>query len=86
MRRSMPRNSEIHSSYLKSAKRRCCEKNFCRSGRGAVSDVEIRSVGGPIVLGEIPGIVALVGCANYPNGGKDVYDIAENSLHDDTSL
>jgi acetyl-CoA decarbonylase/synthase complex subunit alpha len=27
------------------------------------------------VLGEIPGILAVVGCANYPHGGKDVYDI-----------
>jgi acetyl-CoA decarbonylase/synthase complex subunit alpha len=51
------------------------EKNYCRSGRGAIQDVEIRSAGGPIVLGEIPGIVAVVGCANYPHGGKDVYDI-----------
>ena len=53
-----------------------CEDNLCRSGRGAVSDVEIRNVGSPIVLGEIPGIVAIVGCSNYPKGGKDVYDIA----------
>jgi acetyl-CoA decarbonylase/synthase complex subunit alpha len=27
------------------------------------------------VLGEIPGILAVVGCSNYPHGGKDVYDI-----------
>jgi acetyl-CoA decarbonylase/synthase complex subunit alpha len=51
------------------------EKNYCRSGRGAIQDVEIRNVGAPIVFGEIPGIVAVVGCANYPKGGKDVYDI-----------
>jgi acetyl-CoA decarbonylase/synthase complex subunit alpha len=51
------------------------ETNFCRAGRGAVQDVEIRNVGSPIVLGEIPGIVAVVGCSNYPKGGKDVYDI-----------
>jgi len=51
------------------------ESNFCRAGRGAVQDVEIRNVGSPIVLGEIPGILAVVGCANYPHGGKDVYDI-----------
>ena len=53
-----------------------CEDNLCRTGRGAVSDVEIRNVGSPIVLGEIPGIVAIVGSSNYPKGGKDVYDIA----------
>ncbi len=51
------------------------ENNLCRVGRGAVQDVEIRNVGSPIVLGEIPGILAVVGCSNYPNGGKDVYDI-----------
>jgi len=71
-----PVKLEIHSYILKvGEKKMLTETNFCRSGRGAVQDVEIRSVGGPIVLGEIPGIVALVGCANYPHGGKDVYDI-----------
>jgi acetyl-CoA decarbonylase/synthase complex subunit alpha len=71
-----PVKLEIHSFILKAGEKNMThEKNFCRAGRGAVQDVEIRSVGGPIVLGEIPGIVALVGCANYPHGGKDVYDI-----------
>ena len=71
-----PVKLEIHSLILKAGEKNMIEeKNFCRAGRGAVQDVEIRSVGGPIVLGEIPGIVALVGCANYPHGGKDVYDI-----------
>jgi acetyl-CoA decarbonylase/synthase complex subunit alpha len=66
----------VHSFIVKAAEREMFEeKNFCRSGRGAVQDVEIRSVGGPLVLGEIPGILAVVGCANYPKGGKDVYDI-----------
>jgi acetyl-CoA decarbonylase/synthase complex subunit alpha len=53
------------------------EKFKMRVGRGAIQDVEIRNVGGPIVLGEIPGVVALVGCANYPKGGKEVAEIAE---------
>jgi acetyl-CoA decarbonylase/synthase complex subunit alpha len=71
-----PVKLEIHSFILKAGEKNMTEeKNFCRAGRGAVQDIEIRSVGGPIVLGEIPGIVALVGCANYPHGGKDVYDI-----------
>ncbi len=43
-----------------------------RTGRGAIQDTEIRKVGGPIVLGEIPGVVAFVGCANYPAGGAEV--------------
>jgi len=51
-----------------------------RVGRGAVTDVEIREVGRGIVFGEIPGIVALVGCANYPRGGLEVADIAEEFL------
>jgi acetyl-CoA decarbonylase/synthase complex subunit alpha len=48
------------------------EKYKVRSGRGAIQDVEIRNVGSPIVLGEIPGVVAFVGCANYPHGGAEV--------------
>ena len=32
------------------------------------------------VFGEIPGVVALVGCANYPAGGGDVAAIAEEFL------
>jgi acetyl-CoA decarbonylase/synthase complex subunit alpha len=71
-----PVKLEIHSFILKAGERNMIEeKNYCRAGRGAVQDIEIRSVGGPIVLGEIPGILAVVGCANYPHGGKDVYDI-----------
>ncbi|MCQ1539413.1 CO dehydrogenase/acetyl-CoA synthase complex subunit epsilon [Methanocalculus taiwanensis] len=47
-----------------------------RAGRGAIQDIEIRQVGGPIVLGEIPGIVAFVGCANYPKGGNELAEMA----------
>jgi acetyl-CoA decarbonylase/synthase complex subunit alpha len=71
-----PIKLQIHSFIVKAGERFMIEeKNYCRSGRGAVQDVEIRNVGSPIVLGEIPGIVAVVGCSNYPKGGKDVYDI-----------
>jgi acetyl-CoA decarbonylase/synthase complex subunit alpha len=48
-----------------------------RAGRGPVLDTEIRKVGAPIVLGDIPGVIALVGCSNYPNGTKECYDIAK---------
>ncbi|MFQ6051435.1 MAG: CO dehydrogenase/acetyl-CoA synthase complex subunit alpha [Candidatus Hydrothermarchaeota archaeon] len=51
------------------------EKSFVRSGRGPISDVEIRNVGAPIVLGTIPGIIAYVGCSNYPGSRKDLYDM-----------
>ncbi|MGW8289510.1 MAG: 4Fe-4S dicluster domain-containing protein, partial [Candidatus Bathyarchaeia archaeon] len=66
----------IHSFIVKAGERQMVEEtNLCRCGRGAIQDVEIRNVGSPIVLGEIPGILAVVGCSNYPKGGKDVYDI-----------
>ena len=44
-----------------------------RTGRGPIMDTEIRNVGAPIVLGTIPGVVAFVGCSNYP----DMNDLAE---------
>jgi len=44
-----------------------------RSGRGPIMDTEIRNVGAPITLGTIPGVVALVGCSNFP----DIRDLAE---------
>ncbi|MGQ9720869.1 MAG: CO dehydrogenase/acetyl-CoA synthase complex subunit alpha [Candidatus Jordarchaeum sp.] len=51
-----------------------------RVGRGPIKDTEIRNVGAPIVLGEIPGVVAYVGCANYPAGPKEVALMAEEFL------
>ncbi len=57
------------------------EQNYkIRKGRGPVQDVEIRNVGRPIVFGEIPGIVAFVGCSNYPNGGREIAEMAEEFL------
>lgn len=53
------------------------EKTKCRVGRGPILDTEIRNVGAPLVLGTIPGIVAIVGCSNYSNGTEDVYKIAK---------
>jgi len=44
-----------------------------RAGRGPVMDTEIRNVGAPLVLGTIPGVIALVGCSNYP----DIEDVAD---------
>jgi acetyl-CoA decarbonylase/synthase complex subunit alpha len=72
-----PQKIKIHTLIVKAGEKAMyAENNLCRVGRGAIQDTEIRNVGSPIVLGEIPGIVALVGCSNYPKGGKDVYDIA----------
>ncbi len=68
----------IHSSIIRAAERKIKEEKYkVRVGRGAIQDVEIRNVGAPIVLGEIPGVIALVGCANYPNGGREVAEIAD---------
>jgi len=47
-----------------------------RSGRGPIMDSEIRNVGAPIVLGTIPGIVAIVGCSNNPDV-RDIVDIVD---------
>jgi acetyl-CoA decarbonylase/synthase complex subunit alpha len=73
-----PNDFPLHSFMVKAGEDRLFEEKFkMRIGRGAIQDVEIRNVGGPIVLGEIPGVVALVGCANYPHGGEEVAEIAE---------
>ncbi len=56
------------------------EKYNVRAGRGPIQDVEIRRVGAPIVLGDIPGVIAFVGCTNYPEGGEDVAKMAEEFL------
>lgn len=56
------------------------QKFKMRAGRGPAKDTEIRIVGAPIVLGTIPGIIALVGCSNYPDGTKDAYDIAKEFI------
>jgi len=67
----------IHSTILSAADSQILEERFnVRAGRGAIQDIEIREVGGPIVLGEIPGVVAFVGCANYPNGAAEVAEMA----------
>ncbi|MFX0101972.1 MAG: CO dehydrogenase/acetyl-CoA synthase complex subunit alpha [Candidatus Hodarchaeota archaeon] len=53
------------------------EKYMIRAGRGSVTDVEIRDIGAPVVLGEIPGVIAIVGCANYPSAIDEVVQIAD---------
>ena len=71
-----PQNIPIHTLIVSAAAQKTKEEKFrIRAGRGAIQDVEIRKVGGPLVLGEIPGVVAFVGCANYPKGGKEVAEM-----------
>jgi CO dehydrogenase/acetyl-CoA synthase alpha subunit len=49
-------------------------------GRGAIQDTEIREVGQPIVFGEIPGVIAPVGCSFWPNGGRELGEMVEEFL------
>jgi anaerobic carbon-monoxide dehydrogenase, CODH/ACS complex subunit alpha len=72
----------VHSLIVTAAEKKMKEETFClRTGRGAIQDVEIRKVGGPIVLGEIPGVVAFVGCANYPKGSREVAEMCMEFAH-----
>ena len=48
-----------------------------RAGRGPIRDTEIRNVGRPIVMGEIPGVIAFAGCSNYPGGNEDLAKMAD---------
>jgi len=71
-----PEKLPIHSFIVKAAEKKMKEETFkVRAGRGPIQDVEIRNVGGPIVLGEIPGVIAFVGCANYPKGGREIAEM-----------
>ncbi len=53
------------------------EKWNIRAGRGPIMDTEIRKVGAPLVLGTIPGIIAIVGCTSLPRDYEEVAEIAE---------
>lgn len=67
----------VHSLILTAAQDQIANERFnVRAGRGAIQDIEIREVGGPIVLGEIPGVIAFVGCANFTQGVEDVAEMA----------
>ncbi|MEJ2242023.1 MAG: CO dehydrogenase/acetyl-CoA synthase complex subunit alpha [Candidatus Bathyarchaeota archaeon] len=73
-----PKDIPLHSFMIKAGEKKLWEEKYLmRSGRGAIQDIEIRNVGGPVVLGEIPGVIAIVGCANYPEGQTAVAEIAE---------
>ncbi|MCW7076059.1 MAG: CO dehydrogenase/acetyl-CoA synthase complex subunit alpha [Candidatus Syntrophoarchaeum sp.] len=55
-------------------------KSVCRVGRGPITDVEIRKVADTWGLGTIPGAIGLIGCSNYPNEHREVYEMAEELL------
>ncbi len=76
-----PKDIPVLSLLEKAAEKKLKEeKSKIRVGRGPILDTEIRNVGPPIVFGEIPGILALAGCSNYPNGSKEVAEIAEEFI------
>lgn len=76
-----PEDFPIISFINKGAEQKIAEEKYkIRVGRGPIQDVEIREVGRSIVLGEIPGVLALVGCSNYPEGPADVAKIADEFL------
>ncbi len=71
-----PVDLPVHSFIIKAGEQKLKSEIYkCRAGRGAIQDLEIRKVGSPIVLGEIPGVIAMVGCANYPKGGQEVAEM-----------
>ena len=56
------------------------EKGKVRIGRGQISDQEIIEEANNLGLGITPGVIAIIGCCNYPDGAKDVYDVAKEFL------
>lgn len=72
-----PRGIPVLSLILAASKPLMVKERYkCRAGRGPIQDTEIRAVGRDVVLGTIPGVVAFVGCANWPDGAEDVAEMA----------
>jgi len=72
-----PVDLPLHSFIVKAAEKKLKEEKFkIRVGRGAIQDLEIREVGNPIVMGEIPGVVAFVGCPNYAKSANETAEMA----------
>lgn len=73
-----PQNIDIIRVMTEAAKEMIMnEKYKIRVGRGPIQDTEIRNVGQPIVMGEIPGVIAFVGCPNYEDGPHEVVEMAK---------
>jgi CO dehydrogenase/acetyl-CoA synthase alpha subunit len=52
------------------------DKYVFRTGRGPVLDTEIRAAGAPLVQGVVPGVIALLGCAETPGAAADLAAMA----------
>jgi acetyl-CoA decarbonylase/synthase complex subunit alpha len=76
-----PQDIDIIKVMTEAAKERIMDEKFkIRVGRGPIQDNEIRNVGQPIVMGEIPGVIAFVGCPNYEDGPEEVVEMAKTFL------
>ncbi len=76
-----PRDIRIVDVIMKSSYDSLVSKTGkMRAGRGPIQDTEIRNVGQPIVMGTIPGVIAPIGCPNYPRSRKEVSEIIEEFL------
>jgi anaerobic carbon-monoxide dehydrogenase, CODH/ACS complex subunit alpha len=76
-----PKGLMPHTMILGASRVRMEAERFrIRTGRGPIQDTEIRAVGGPIVMGEVPGVIGIVGCSNYPGSYRDIGFIAEEFL------
>ncbi len=76
-----PRGIDIVDVIMKAAYKHMVSKSGkMRAGRGPIRDTEIRKVGQPIVMGTIPGVIAPIGCPNYPKSRKEVAEIIEEFL------
>jgi len=78
---SCPKNIKIINVIMASNFEKLYNKSGkTRIGRGPIQDTEIRKVGQPIVFGQIPGVIAAVGCINYPDEMYSIREILEEFL------
>ncbi|MHC1593464.1 MAG: CO dehydrogenase/acetyl-CoA synthase complex subunit alpha [Methermicoccaceae archaeon] len=76
-----PKDIRVLDVLQKAARKMIFEdKSTIRAGRGQVSDPEIREEGRNLVLGVTPGVVAIIGCPNFPRGPRELYETAEELL------
>ncbi len=78
---SCPKNIRIIDVIMQNSIDQLYEKTGkTRVGRGPIQDTEIRKVGQPIVFGQIPGVIAAVGCINFPDKMESIREILEEFL------
>jgi len=76
-----PRSIRILDIIMKASHEKLSQRTGkMRAGRGPVQDTEIRNVGQPIVMGTIPGVIAAVGCPNYPQERDELSEMLEEFI------